>query len=370
MGGILWRETSLKYAYQRRYQLQTAEHRLEIPDGIDCYTDYVETPNGHVIHTKCLIPRKEYIDTPTKRIKGMICYCVGYTSHVDWCMTMIGMEWCRKGYIFFMNDHYGHGSSDGLFCYIPDFNVIVEDAFYVFEFGKKIYTPSIIKDKNERFNYFMMGQSMGGNIALQICLKYQDKIKRYRSSHWRRNSLTHNNINDPFEYDENDYIQYIPPIIRYPYNGMLFISPMIKISGDTKPGPLVTFLLKKVVLPWIPSAPIVPSSTSEMSRYSTRDMHKLAFMNKDPLSWNLGARLLHGTDDKITDHCSSDMLYQQTGTLQQNKCIKKYKDAYHHLLMEFCSDEVYNDLDEWMQERSNKITLDHGRDEEEEQKVN
>ena len=101
-----------------------------------------------IIHTKCLIPRKEYITNSDKKIKGMICYCLGYTSHVDWSMTMIGLEWCKKGYIFFMNDHYGHGSSDGLWTFIPNFNIIVDDAYYAFEYGKRVYTPSIIKDTN------------------------------------------------------------------------------------------------------------------------------------------------------------------------------------------------------------------------------
>ena len=104
-------------------------------------------------------------------------------------------------------------------------------------------------------------------------------------------------------------------------------------------------------------------------------------MNKDPLDWNLRPRLatgwnllnacnyveqqlkniylpfivLHGTDDKITDHSSSDILYERTGTNEKDKNVKKYKDAYHHLFMEFCSDQVYHDLDEWMDQHANPI---------------
>eukprot|EP01084_Bolivina_argentea_P005688 10734_1 len=273
MGSILWTETHLKYGKQRRRKLKASNEQVPIPNDVNCHSSYIETPNGHVLHIKCLIPKREYIFTEDQKIKGMICCCLGYTSHVNWTMTSIALDWCQKGYIFFMHDHYGHGASEGLYHYIKNFQHIVNDTYFIFEWAKKIFTPSQIKNKNLKFNYFIMGHSMGANVALQIALKYQNEVRKCRN----------NNLQDNDEkYNENDFTpDSVPNSIKYAYNGMILTSPMIKIADDTKPGAMVTFILKNILLNIIPSAPVVPSSASNMSQYNTRDKEKLKFMNRD-----------------------------------------------------------------------------------------
>ncbi len=107
----------------------------------------------------------------------------------------------------------------------------------------------------------------------------------------------------------------------------------------------------------------------------------------DPLEWNLNPRLatawnlvnacdfvegqleniylpfkvLHGTEDKITDYTASGLLFEKTGTprVGRRKSIKLYEGGRHHLLMDDCSKEVYNDLTNWMDAQSYKVDIEY-----------
>ena len=104
--------------YQRRNVISTnPDFKIKIAKNIKVYGEYVECPRGNIIYTKCFYPDTSIISKP----KGLVCHCIGYTSCVDYEFNLVAQEYCKKGYVLIMWDHYGHGRSSGLwytFLYI------------------------------------------------------------------------------------------------------------------------------------------------------------------------------------------------------------------------------------------------------------
>jgi len=135
-------------------------------------------------------------------------------------MSDLPSVWTSRGYIFTLHEHRGHGRSDGLWAYISNLDVLVDDASYVFQ--------QIRLQLNRTFNYlnqtncFLAAESMGGAITIKLSLKEPDK--------WR---------------------------------GMILIAPMCEIDKDFAPSKFEIFLLKKIILPMAPKAKIVDTPDLE-----------------------------------------------------------------------------------------------------------
>ena len=144
--------------YQRRQIIK--DTNIPIDKGIQCLTEYVENPQGDLIFTKCFIPNKSIISKP----KGLICQCLGYTAYSDYEYTIIAQSYCKKGYVFFMWDHYGHGRSSGLWIDIMSVKHLMDDTIFICNFAQKKYPLP---------NNYLFGTSMGGNIVTRTFIEIQ-----------------------------------------------------------------------------------------------------------------------------------------------------------------------------------------------------
>ncbi|ETO28641.1 hypothetical protein RFI_08489 [Reticulomyxa filosa] len=181
------------YAHNRRKELSQLDvtNLQKTPDNIKVEQGYHENEEGHLLFWRCFIPTDVKAQT-------MICFCnglyyclvflkkkrlvkkrilakhiknkTGFNGHCEWIEYDIGLELSKRGYMVFMYDHMGHGRSYGKWMAINDFEILVDDAICIFEFGKKKFGHS-------EMNYFLVGMSMGGAVALQVSRK-QD----YRSA--------------------------------------------------------------------------------------------------------------------------------------------------------------------------------------------
>jgi alpha-beta hydrolase superfamily lysophospholipase len=91
--------------------------------------------------------------------KALVFLCHGYAVECAVTMRGTGERLASAGFAVFGLDYEGHGRSDGLQGYVPDFHALVGDcdAFFV---AKAVSTHS---SSGRRF---LLGESMGGAVAL------------------------------------------------------------------------------------------------------------------------------------------------------------------------------------------------------------
>ncbi|MES1921758.1 hypothetical protein MHBO_003289, partial [Bonamia ostreae] len=94
--------------------------------------------------------------------KAVICFVHGYSSGAIYHMKQLCDNLSSGGFVVIAMDGRGHGLSDGLHCYIPDFEQYVEDYYQCF---KRHSAPF------ESLNKFLFGISMGGAVCLHLLEK-------------------------------------------------------------------------------------------------------------------------------------------------------------------------------------------------------
>ncbi len=255
--------------------------------------------------------------SPKKNIKAVIIIVHGLAEHIG-RYNHVGDFFSSSGYAVEGYDLRGHGNSDGKKVYMDSIFEHVSDL-------KKFVAH--IKIKYPEKKVFILGHSMGGEIACLFSIKYQTEI-----------------------------------------SGLVLSGAVIKISDDISP------LLQKLsgfiaaILPSLPTTKIDSSGISQ-------DKKIVELYNNDPLVYRGGtlARtgseiingtkhinknmkqiispilILHGTSDRLADPKGSSKLYD--GISSDDKTIKLYENYYHEILNEPDKEKVMHDILEWITKR-------------------
>ncbi|CAL9240996.1 unnamed protein product [Arabidopsis halleri] len=291
------------------------------PIGIRTEEWYERNSKGEEIFCKSWLPKSG------EEIKAAVCFCHGYGSTCTFFFDGIAKQIAGFGYGVYAIDHPGFGLSDGLHGHIPSFDDLAENA--IEQFTKMKGRPEL-----RNLPRFLLGQSMGGAVALKIHLK------------------------EPQAWD-----------------GLILAAPMCKISEDVKPPPLV---LKALILmsTLFPKAKLFPKR--DLSDFFFRDPSKRKLCEYDVICYDDQTRLktavellnatrdiemqvdkvslplliLHGDADKVTDPTVSKFLHEHA--ISQDKTLKLYPGGYHCIL-EGDTDEniftVINDIVAWLDAR-------------------
>ncbi|KAF7819878.1 caffeoylshikimate esterase-like [Senna tora] len=234
------------------------------------------------------------------------------------------------GYGVFAMDYPGFGLSEGLHAYIPNFDNLVDDVIEHFS--------KIKEQEYQHLPSFLLGESMGGAIALKMHFK------------------------QPTAWD-----------------GAALIAPLCKFAEDMLPH----WLLKQILIgvaKVLPKTKLVPQK-DEVKENICRDKKKrklalynvLLYKDKPRLGTalellkatqeieqrleevSLPLLIMHGEADIITDPSASKALYEKARVKDKKFCL--YKNAYHDLL-EGEPDEtifhVLNDIITWLDEHSSR----------------
>ena len=86
----------------------------------------------------------------------------GYASESSWIFELTAVAIARAGFIVCALDLQGHGYSDGCAGHIPDIYAIVDDCIQFFD---------AVRGSNSTLPAFLYGESLGGAIAILVCLK-------------------------------------------------------------------------------------------------------------------------------------------------------------------------------------------------------
>ncbi|KAG8077587.1 hypothetical protein GUJ93_ZPchr0007g3800 [Zizania palustris] len=303
--------------------LPTLDHCLfkMAPKGIQMDENFETNSMGVEIFWKSWLPR-EGIAT-----KAALFFCHGYGDTCTFFFEGIAKRIAAAGYAVYAMDYPGFGLSYGLHGYIASFDGMVDHV---------IEQYSHIKDRKEvcGLPHFLLGQSMGGAVALKIHLK------------------------QPKEWD-----------------GVLLVAPMCKIAEDvTPPAPVLKAL--SILSCLLPEAKLFPQK--DIGDLAFRDPRKRKVAEYNAISYTDQMRLktavellkatkdiesqlekvcsplliLHGAADMVTDPHVSEFLYEKAST--KDKTLKLYDDGYHCILEGEPDDRIsaaITDIISWLDSR-------------------
>ncbi|XP_022775549.1 caffeoylshikimate esterase-like [Durio zibethinus] len=270
---------------------------------------------------------RRWMPEPGVKIKGAVCFCHGYGDTCTFFFEGIARFIAASGYGVYAIDHPGFGLSEGLHGYIYSFDELADNV--IEQYAKIKERPEV-----KGLPCFLLGQSMGGAVALKVHLK------------------------DPQGWD-----------------GVVLVAPMCKIAEDVTPSePVlkVLTLLSNVV----PTAKLVPQK--DLAKLMFRDPRKKKMAVYNVISYDDRVRLrtavellkatkeiemqvekvssplliLHGAADKVTDPLVSQFLYENASS--KDKTLKLYEEGYHCILEGEPDDRIFSVLDDiiaWLDAR-------------------
>lgn len=216
----------------------------------------------------------------------------------------------------FSYDQRGHGRSEGLSAYIPEFKLLYEDLHEIIEHK--------FKDKN----FVLMGHSMGGLVAVNYVLQ-NGPIPR---------ALISASAALELDKDLSPILQMLAPVLGYIFPKM----PTQKL--DTRyltrsPENLKRYLSDPLVyrggMRARSASEIIKAIKNTSKRF--RDVH-------------LPLLVIHGSSDRLTMPGGSKQLHEKASS--QQKSLKIYNNMYHELIHEPERDVIINDIVEWIQQSS------------------
>ncbi|KAL9230537.1 hypothetical protein vseg_005875 [Gypsophila vaccaria] len=302
--------------------------------------EFIRTESGLRLFTCRWIPKNQ-------GQKALVFLLHGYAMESSIAMQGTANRLANAGYGVYGIDYFGHGKSEGLHGYIPSFYDLVRDCSYHF-------TKVCERGENKGKKRFMLGESMGGAVALLLHRKMPEF-----------------------------------------WNGAVLVAPMCKIADNVKPNELVIKVLSKLgsVMPtWkiVPGKDIVDAAVRDPAKkeearsnpywYTGRPRVKTAeeLFNA---SLDLENRLdevtlpfiiIHGGDDQVTDPAISKLLYDTSISI--DKTFKLYPGMWHALTFGELPeniDIVFKDIIDWLDMRSqtNKSMHEQERKSKEDQNV-
>lgn len=350
-----------------KYDLWGKEVEIDIPKDVfpseselkdmedmlpDAEHGWFKGTTGQWLHYRKYIPK----DAPPKAI---CVYNHGIAAHSGVACklssgritnyALLSKKLLEKGYALYMMDMVGHGFSEGLRFYIP---------------GAKWTTNRDDLDNFARYAVahhkpgtplFIMGESYGGNLALNLCRKWQDSV----GDAGARN----------------------PP---EGFRGLLVIAPAI--IGDLPPAP-VTFVLRHILAParptWVPF--FMPNPISPDRIWSDEEVKKIRLdprtkeMNVDGSGkpFRLGTAVgmvealeyareysipgfqvpfcvSHGDKDGGVPIEGSYFLVENCSTEECDRVFQKLEGSFHDLLSEPTAETTMDQFLDWIAERIEK----------------
>ena len=260
--------------------------------------------------------------------KAIILMCHGYAMECSITMDSTARRLAKGGYAVYGIDYEGHGKSDGKLGLVMNMDDVIDDCLQHF-------TKICEMEENKKMTRYLLGESMGGAIALLL--------HRKKPHYW---------------------------------DGAILVAPMCKIADDIKPSAVVVGLLS-VISKVAPTLQVISTSSDiidlafkvpqvrEQIRaneycYKGKPMLRTGYeLNR--VSTEIEQRLnevslpfivLHGEEDRVTDLSVSKQLYNVASS--SDKTLRVYPGMWHGLLYGEPPenlDIVFSDIFNWIEER-------------------
>lgn len=263
-----------------------------------------------------------------KEVKGLVFLCHGYGMECTIYTRETGQRLARAGFGVFGIDYEGHGKSEGLHGFVPNFDDLVTDCVTFFN------------GVMEREEYagkpsYLLGESMGGAVSILVT--------RRDPSRW---------------------------------SGLVLVAPMVRISEKLKPPTVVISMLTQLcnVIPtWkiVPSKDVIDNAFKDpIKREEIRNnpytyqgkprlqtalelMRASTFVEQHLAEVALPFLVVHGSDDTVVEPESSQKLFDTAISL--DKTLKLYPGMWHGLTTGEPADNVdrvFEDITRWLDKRA------------------
>jgi acylglycerol lipase len=289
-----------------------------------------------------------WLPSDSKKPKGLVIFLHGISSHSGKGQTLTEnpkpitqthlIEYYveKKGFALYCLEQYGHGFSEGTRFWIPkSFKHNLQDA---------INFTRLAVDEHVDIPLFVMGESYGGNLALQV------------SHHFQTNQKAKTKV-----------------------DSCILIAPAIE--GDLPPFPvyqILRYILAPLFPKWIPffmPNPLPPNKVwrdEEVIAHYTNPRYVEMGLDAPGLQFRLGTALqlvlaleevqsnvipnlqvpfcvLHGTQDEGVPIQGSEFLYKAAKS--KDKAFHPIQDARHDLLADPATKDCMDLIDAWIEKR-------------------
>lgn len=254
---------------------------------------------------------------PDGEVKAVIILVHGYDEHsgryayfADHCTA--------KGYAVHALDHWGHGKSDGINGFVPEFAVYHDgiDALL-----------AQLPEAHANLPRILVGHSLGGLIAATYLLKHQ--------SSFLAGVLSGPAIKAADE--PSAFLRFISGLLSkiLPKIGVIGLDPT-GVSRDPN------------VVAAYQADPLV-SGSKISARLGYEMMKQMDKIQSEASKIILPLLMLHGKDDRLTAAEGSEFLDANIGSV--DKQLKIYPDLYHEIFNEPEKDRVLTDMTDWIDAR-------------------
>ncbi|WOK92451.1 caffeoylshikimate esterase isoform X1 [Canna indica] len=235
------------------------------PTGIPMEERYQTNSRGVEIFWKRWHPK------PGTITKASLFFCHGYGDTCTFFFEGIAKKIADAGYAVFAMDYPGFGLSQGLHGYIPSFDGMVDQVI-------EQYAAIKAMEGVKELQHFLLGQSMGGAVALKMHFK------------------------QPEEWD-----------------GILLVAPMSKIAEEvTPPAPVLKALsLLSYVLP-------------EAKLFPQKDLGDLAF--RDPMKRKMAEFNVISYSDQMRLRTAVELIKATRDVESQLEKVSSLNLYYQHIL--------------------------------------
>uniref|UniRef100_A0A7S2W3A1 Serine aminopeptidase S33 domain-containing protein n=1 Tax=Eucampia antarctica TaxID=49252 RepID=A0A7S2W3A1_9STRA len=297
---------------------------------------------------------RKFMPPDGQKPKGVLIYQHGIMDHCgvgyklkDGTTTnyaLLGKSLIEEGFAFYVLDMRGHGFSEGLRHYVPDYSVNVND----FDNFSRFVDSSEFSGQD--IPLYLGGHSYGGTICLHVSRMWQNDTSKKPNG----------------------------------YRGSLLVAPAII---GTLPAAPVVFVLRYILAPLIPTRTpfFMPNPVSADRIWNNQEVteHPMFLRTKKinfdgsgrPMRLGTAVSLLaaledvrdkvipgfkvpfcvcHGTADDATPISGTDLLDEKSNTPASDKSINKEEGKYHDLLSDVDRQETVSILLNWMNSRLDK----------------
>ncbi len=250
---------------------------------------------------------------PEGKAKAIVIVAHGVGEHMGRYTNLVN-KIVPNGYAVYGLDHEGHGKSEGVREVVSRFQVFIDDL-------KKLY--DMVRKENPGSKIFLLGHSMGGLIATDYLVQYQQ-------------GLMGAIISAPALKATN-----ITPDIAAMLNKMSKDTPEMGVQ------PLDTTLLShdKQVVDTYNSDPLVFHGNMT-ARIASEMINTMAEVEPKIPTITVPLLVIQGADDKIVDPAGAKMLYEKAAS--KDKTIKIYDGFYHESFNEIEKARPLADVQAWL----------------------
>jgi alpha-beta hydrolase superfamily lysophospholipase len=309
----------------------TADGYLSLLDFPVHYEDaLVDSGRGQLVFTQIMVPRRADKRAPRALLFVAPGFAdVGPNVYNESCLRRdYVIALLRANFAVASLDSIGHGRSEGMPLFVPDFAHLVDDAHAMAMRARARVAELVGIADPSALPVCLHGESMGGNIVLRVSLKYTER-----------------------------------------YGRMVLLAPMTRIHDAVKPPAWQVPLLRG--LAWLlPSAPLIPnkvlveafkfpetidrvlasplSAPFEGIRLKTADQCMIACETLPMSEVSLPFVVVHGKKDTVIPPALSEDLHRLAAS--EKKDIWLIDDLYHAINADEPSlkAQVFGDVVKWL----------------------